>query len=63
MLFRSDCIPMVDGRAVIVLLNSGPTRSFDVSFLAVPHEALNPYVQIEEELSPEEYDAWMRKFK
>lgn len=58
-----DCIPMVDGRAVIVLLNSGPTRSFDVSFLAVPHEALNPYVQIEEELSPEEYDAWMRKFK
>lgn len=56
-----DYIPKVDGRAVIVLLDSGMSRSFDASFLSVPHSALNPYVQIERELSPEEYADWIEK--
>ncbi|MDE7325847.1 MAG: hypothetical protein K2N63_06180 [Lachnospiraceae bacterium] len=54
-------IPVVDGRAVIVLLDDGPSRSFSASFLMVQHEALNPYVRIEEELSEEEYKIWMEK--
>ena len=56
-----DGIPMVDGYAVIVLFEGGMTRSFDASFLMVPHNALNPYVDIEKELSEEEYAMWMEK--
>lgn len=53
-----DCIPVVDGYAVIVLLDNGPCRSFDANFLAVPHNALDPYVEIERELDKMEYDKW-----
>lgn len=53
-----DDIPVVDGYAVIVLLDKGPGRSFDAKFLAVPHNALDPYVEIERELSSGEYGKW-----
>lgn len=56
-----DCIPAIDGYAVIVLLDKGPQRSFDVNFLAVPHSALNPYVEIERELDSGEYNQWAAK--
>lgn len=56
-----DCIPVVDGYHVIILLDGGPARSFDVNFLAVPHNALDPYVEIERELDSEEYVQWEEK--
>ena len=56
-----DCIPVVDGYAVIVLLDKGPARSFDANFLAVPHNALEPYVVVERELDSEEYKQWEEK--
>lgn len=56
-----DCIPVVDGYPVIVLLDGGPARSFDVNFLAVPHNALKPYVVAERELDSEEYKQWEEK--
>lgn len=56
-----DCIPAVDGRAVIVLFEGGLRRGFDAPFLFVPHSALRPYVRIEGELTEQEYDAWLTK--
>ena len=58
-----DYIPAIDGYAVIVLLDGGPQRSFDVNFLAVPHSALNPYVEIERELGSDEYNQWVKRIK
>ncbi len=56
-------IPQLDGRAVIVLFENGPSRSFSAQFLAVPHEALHPYVTIERELTEAEYLDWMQKIQ
>lgn len=56
-------IPEVDDRAVIVLWRSGINRSFDAQFLAVPHPALRPYVEIERELTDVEYEAWIKKIR
>lgn len=56
-----DSIPVVDGCHVIILLDGGPARSFDVNFLAVPHDALEPYVDIVRELDSKEYEQWEEK--
>lgn len=56
-----ESIPQIDGRAVIVLFGTGINRGFSADFLAVPHEALKPYVEIERELDREEYDGWIGK--
>ena len=56
-------IPKIDGRAVIVLWKSGINRSFDAQFLAVPHSALRPYVEIERELTDAEYEAWIKRIR
>lgn len=56
-------IPQIDGHGVIVLFDNGPSRSFSAQFLAVPHEALNPYVKIERELTAEEYQGWIQKIQ
>lgn len=56
-----DCIPTVDGRAVIVLFEGGLRRGFDASFLFVPHNALRPYVRLEGELTEQEYGTWLAK--
>ena len=58
-----DAIPRIDGRGVIVLMDTGINRGFSPNFLAVPHSALNPYVEIERELSDEEYEAWIGKIR
>ena len=54
-----EAIPRIDGHAVIVLFEGGLNRSFSAHFLAVPHEALHPYVEIERELEDAEYAAWI----
>lgn len=58
-----ESIPKIDGRGIVILFEQGPHRSFSPQFLATPHSALNPYVEIERELSEEEYNAWMEKIK
>ena len=58
-----DYIPTVDGRGVIVLWEHVFPRSFSVEFMAVPHPALNPYVQFERELTDQEYELWMEKLR
>lgn len=54
-----DAIPSIDGRRIIVLLENGIRRSFDAPFLAVGHSALSPAVEIERELTDEEYCVWL----
>lgn len=56
-------IPQIDGHGVIVLLEHGINRSFCADFLAVPHSALRPSVEIGRELSAEEYGIWVRRIK
>lgn len=56
-------IPEIDGYKVIVLLGSGINRSCSAQFLAVPHNALTPYVEIERELSATEYNTWLEKIR
>lgn len=56
-------IPKMDGYGVITLLEGGINRSFAAQFLAVPHSALNPYVEIERELEEAEYNVWMDKIR
>lgn len=58
-----DDILELDGYAVVVLWKDGINRSFSPQFLAVFHEALRPYVEIERELTDEEYGAWIRKIR
>lgn len=58
-----DYIPLVEDRAVIVLWENVFPRSFSVEFMAVPHPALNPYVRIERELTPQEYELWLEKMR
>ena len=58
-----EYIPQIDGRGIIVLFDNGLNRSFSPQFLASPHDALRPYVEIERELTDEEYKAWMDKIK
>ena len=58
-----EAIPEIDGRGVIILFETGINRSFSANFLAVPHPALKPSVEIGRELTESEYDAWVRKIK
>lgn len=58
-----ESIPRINGRAVIVLFGNGINRGFSPEFLAVPHEALKPYVEIERELDREEYDGWIGRIR
>ncbi len=58
-----EAIPEIDGRGVIILFETGINRSFSANFLAVPHPALKPSVEIERELTEAEYDAWVRKIE
>lgn len=58
-----EAIPQIDGYGVIVLFEGGPSRSFSAQFLATPHEALDPYVEIVRELKDDEYDAWIDQIK
>lgn len=58
-----ESIPRIDGRAVIVLFGNGINRGFSPEFLAVPHEALDPYVEIEKELDSVEYDRWIGRIR
>ena len=58
-----QAIPAIDGRGIIILFENGLNRGFSAQFLATPHDALNPYVEIEQELSDTEYNAWMEKIK
>lgn len=58
-----EAIPYVDEHAVIVLTDPRMHRSFDSSFMSVPHTALHPYVRIERELTAAEYDTWLRQIQ
>lgn len=53
-----ECIPVFNGYHVVVLCRNKMLRSYDAGFLAVGHSALNPYLEIERELSSDEYDHW-----
>ncbi len=58
-----EAIPQINGRGIIVLFEHGANRGFSPEFLAVPHEALQPYVEIERELTYEEYGTWMEQIR
>ncbi len=56
-----ESIPCVNEHAVIVLTDARISRSFDSSFLSVPHTALHPYVRMERELTETEYETWISR--
>ncbi|MDE7212693.1 MAG: hypothetical protein K2O03_14785 [Lachnospiraceae bacterium] len=58
-----DDIRGVDDRGIIVLWRDGINRSFSPQNLVVFHEALRPFVEIERELTDEEYAEWIQKIR
>ena len=59
-------IPDLDGTHILIMDSEGmwtkPIK-WDISYFSKPHQKLNPYVKILDEISDEEYNSWMEKIK
>lgn len=58
-----ESILKLENKIVIIMKNEGMfgNRSWDIGFIRSAHSALNPKLEIIEELSEEEYKKWMEK--
>lgn len=58
-----EAIPSIDDYGIIVLKKAENYRRFDIRFLASYHTVLKPAVEIERELTKEEYEMWIGRIK
>lgn len=59
-------IPDIDGTHIIIMDSEGMWNKpikWDMSYFSKPHQKLNPYVKILDEISDEEYKSWIEKIK